>query len=95
MSAEDKILCSRAKKVLYVIQERETYGRAGGLTIPVPSCQRPLPCTSAREHILRDILGVIPRARALAPWHDRWNGRLCERCEMFAQKQHRLGRIVV
>lgn len=77
------------------MQERETYGWVGDRTIPGPGCQTPLCCTAGREQMLRDIAGIIPQVRALALWPDRWNDKLCKRCEVTARKRHGTGRNVV
>lgn len=95
LSDKDKILCSRAKEALYAIQARETFAWTSDATVPVIGCQTALSCTSGKEDIALSILRMPLHIMALSFWPDKWNHRLCERCEVFARERHEASRLVV
>lgn len=45
--------------------------------------------------MLRDIASITPKVRALARWPERWDGKLCKRCEEVARERHLMGRRAV
>ncbi|KAF9455480.1 hypothetical protein BDZ94DRAFT_1366452 [Collybia nuda] len=95
LSLEDKLLCGRAKEKLYYAQGEMTHGWIFDGSIPVASCPRLGKCEAAKNEVKQDVVGIMPRIRALDKWPQRWNDKFCRRCELMAKRMHQTGRIRV